>query len=665
MDQLSARIDAAIRANVEQAALTHLSLQLAVDFERRVLSGCALWTCELKAATAELVFDTKKLSIERVTIDGAPAEFSLGDEHEAFGQALSVALPPSAAAGATLKVAIYYATSPESSALQWLPKECTAGKKLPYLFSQCQAIHARALVPCADTPSAKFTYDAEVAAPEWSTALMSAISTGVKRKGGADAFATKSYTFEQTVPIPSYLLCLAVGQLEARSVGPRSQVWSEPSMVGAVAHEFAETEKFIAMAEEITGHEYVWKRYDILCLPPSFPYGGMENPCLTFVTPTLLAGDRSLADVVAHEVSHSWTGNLITNHTWEHFWLNEGWTVWLERKIKARMAGKDDAALGDATYDFAAISGRTHLQDDIGLFGADNALTNMCPPGTIPNHRPHGGVPPPPTHPWRPTVVCPLPSRCPVLRDVDPDDAFSSVPYEKGFNFLHYLGTVVGGRVAFEGFAKDYVRRFAFKTLTSADFKAFFLEWCAAREIDASGVEWQKWLLSPGMPPVTNAFSNELGEECTKLADAWLGEAAPAKAPSAADVAGWSTAQYISFLEYMISTVPAAGGGGAPPPLAARLGALDEAYALSASRNSEVRFRWQRLCIKLRADFIVPQVIDFLKSQGRMKFTRPLYRDLAAWAEQKQTAVDTFTGWAENYHPICRKMVATDLGVAK
>lgn len=245
---------------------------------------------------------------------------------------------------------------------------------------------------------------------------MSAIGTGSKRKGApaAGGAASTSFMFEQTILVPSYLLCLAVGQLEARTVGPRTQVWSEPSMVDAVAHEFAETENFVAAAEEITGHEYVWKRYDILCLPPSFPCicrtartrrhgrssrsgaltvralcsdGGMENPCLTFVTPTLLAGDRSLADVVAHEVSHSWTGNLITNHTWEHFWLNEGWTVWLERKIKARLSGGPH-------YDFSAISGTKHLADDIALFGADNPLTHMVPQ----------------------------------LRDVDPDDAFSRVP---------------------------------------------------------------------------------------------------------------------------------------------------------------------------------------------------------------------------------------------
>lgn len=627
-DALSSRVDHCTRSNVDEVVLTHLSLTLDVDFEHKVLTGCASWTATVLAPTTKLILDTKALAVERVTVDGEPAKFAFGDAHEAFGTALTISLPEGLAKGAKLSVAVHYATSPESSALQWLPKECTAGKKLPYLFSQCQAIHARALIPCADTPSTKFAYDANVTSPEWATVLMSAVSSGSKRKGGPEGGAT-SFTFEQTTPIPSYLLAVAVGQLEARTVGPRSQVWSEPSMVEAVAYEFAETETFVAAAEQITGHAYVWGRYDILCLPPSFPYGGMENPCLTFVTPTLLAGDRSLADVVAHEVSHSWTGNLITNHTWEHFWLNEGWTVWLERKIKAHMKGA-------AHYDFGAISGVKHLADDVALYGASHPLTHMVPQ----------------------------------LRDVDPDDAFSSVPYEKGFNLLHYLSTLVGGAEAFEEFARAYVDHFKFKTLTSADFRTFFMEWCRAREVDASAVDWDAWLVQPGMPPVTNSFSNSLGAACSALGDRWLApasEGAPKETIGGArpaDVEGWSSGQLIALLEHMLEQVGDADAV-PPPPLASRLASLDALYKLSASRNAEVRFRWQRLCIKMRAGFIVPQVVDFLKSQGRMKFTRPLFRDLFAWPEQKHVAVETFTAWAENYHPICRQMVSKDLGLTK
>ena len=628
-DNSANRVDA---CTLSDCTPTHLVLDWSCDFSAKSLRGVATWTVTTAGST--LTLDTKDLTIERVTVGGAPAAFSLLDEVEPFGNPLRVEV---GAAGAH-EVAIHYATSPESSAIQWLEPALTAGKVRPYVFTQCQAIHARALLPCADTPSAKFTYEATVAVPAWATAVMSAVGTGAKvagakRKEGGAAEDTRSFGFEQKCAIPSYLLALAVGELEARSVGPRSQVWSEPSMVAAAEHEFAETEKFIAAAEAITGQPYVWGRYDILCLPPSFPYGGMENPCLTFVTPTLLAGDRSLADVVAHEVSHSWTGNLVTNHTWEHFWLNEGWTVWLERKIKGHMKG--GGARGAAHYDFSAISGVKHLADDVAHFGASHPLTHMVPQ----------------------------------LRDVDPDDAFSSVPYEKGFNLLHYLSTLVGAE-AFEAFARAYVDHFKFKTLTSADFRTFFMEWCRAREVDASAVDWDAWLEQPGMPPVTNSFSNELGAACSALGDRWLAPASEGEPKETiggarpADVEGWSSGQLIALLEHMLEKVGDADAV-PPPPLASRLASLDALYKLSASRNAEVRFRWQRLCIKMRAGFIVPQVVDFLKSQGRMKFTRPLFRDLFAWPEQKHVALETFTAWAENYHPICRQMVSKDLGLTK
>ncbi len=250
-----------------------------------------------------------------------------------FGSALTIVLPADCSAGAYLTVVVNYQTAPGASALQWLPKEQTADKAHPYMFTQCQAIHARSLLPCQDSPSTKITYEARVVVPAWATALMSAVAVepaAGKDEAGGDG--TKVFYYQQSVPIPSYLIALAVGQLESRELGPRCRAWSEPSMVERVAWEFADTERFLSIAEDILT-PYEWGRYDVLCLPPSFPYGGMENPCLTFVTPTLLAGDRSLADVVAHEISHSWTGNLVTNHTWEHFWLNEGWTMWVQRKI--------------------------------------------------------------------------------------------------------------------------------------------------------------------------------------------------------------------------------------------------------------------------------------------------------------------------------------------
>lgn len=327
-----------------------------VDFETRTLSGSVEWLAEAQTEAPDaLVLDSRGLTISGVEVStGAkgsfvPVESSFGPDRGALGRALRVPLPSPPSKGEAVRARISFSTSPDASALQWLSPEQTAGGKRPYLFSQCQAIHARSMVPCQDAPGVKFTYEATVAVPKDLVALMSAVkveddddddASAEARKGASDDDAGLArHQFVQSVPIPSYLFALAVGDLARRELSPRCAVYSEPSVVESAANEFVDTPKFLAAAEDIAG-PYVWGRYDLLVLPPSFPYGGMENPCLTFVTPTLLAGDRSLVNVVAHEIAHSWTGNLVTNASWEHFWLNEGWTVWLERKIDGRMHGE-------------------------------------------------------------------------------------------------------------------------------------------------------------------------------------------------------------------------------------------------------------------------------------------------------------------------------------
>ncbi|KAL1110315.1 hypothetical protein AAG570_007848, partial [Ranatra chinensis] len=351
---------------------------------------------------------------------------------------------------------IIYKTSSKASALQWLRPEQTASKEFPYLFSQCQAIHARSLLPCQDSPSVKFTYSAEVVVPENLIALMSALRMGEELVTGGK----KIYKFNQPVVIPSYLIAIAVGKLESKRIGPRSTVWSEKEIIERAAYEFAQTEEFIQIAEKICG-PYVWGIYDLLVLPPSFPYGGMENPCLTFVTPTLLAGDRSLADVVAHEISHSWTGNLVTNSTFEHFWLNEGFTVFIERKILGHISGQE-------ARHFHAIGGLNDLQQAVDRMGHSNPLTKL-----IVN-----------------------------LDGVNPDDAFSTCPYEKGHTFLFYLENLVGGPDVFNPFLKAYIENYKFKSITSDHFKAFFLNYFKSHN-DLKEIDWDLWLNSSGMPPVT------------------------------------------------------------------------------------------------------------------------------------------------------------------
>lgn len=314
---------------------------------------------------------------------------------------MEISLPIALSKNQEVVIEISFETSPKSSALQWLTPEQTSGKEHPYLFSQCQAIHCRAILPCQDTPSVKLTYSAEVSVPKELVALMSAIRDG--EAPDPEDPSRKIYRFSQKVPIPCYLIALVVGALESRQIGPRTLVWSEKEQVEKSAYEFSETESMLKIAEDLGG-PYVWGQYDLLVLPPSFPYGGMENPCLTFVTPTLLAGDKSLSNVIAHEISHSWTGNLVTNKTWDHFWLNEGHTVYLERHICGRL-------FGEKFRHFHALGGWGELQNSIKTFGD--------------------------THPFTKLVVD--------LTNVDPDVAYSSVPYEKGFALLFYLEQLLGG----------------------------------------------------------------------------------------------------------------------------------------------------------------------------------------------------------------------------
>ncbi|KAF0692479.1 Aste57867_16449 [Aphanomyces stellatus] len=596
-------------ANIAVIKSTAIDLQLTADFDRHVFHGYVDITATVIGAGAtEFVLDTRALYIQKATIDGEHV-LTTQKEDEVFGTALHLPLPAAArAVGTSFTARIYYETTPDSTAIQWLPKEQTADKTHPYLFTQSEAIHARALLPCQDAPSVTTVYKAAITVPTWATCLMSAVAS-------ADPQATAAKTtffYEQNVAVPSYLIAIVVGRLESREIGPRSRVWSEPSQVDAVAYEFAQTEDFLKNAEQIMGQEYVWGRYDLVSLPPSFPFGGMENPCLTFATPTLIAGDRSLADVIAHEIAHSWTGNLITNQTWEHFWLNEGWTMWLQRKIMAKI-------YTDLHFDFDSIIGWNALQHSIDAYGADHEFTKLVP----------------------------------TLDGCDPDDSFSSVPYEKGFNLLYYLSKLVGDD-AFEVFAKAYVQQFKYKTVTSDEFKAFFLgHFQSTKATELATIDWHAWFYAPGMPK-RPAFDTTISAASEALATRWSTGAGPFDAK---DVDGWTSSQYVVMLERLLEICVERNHF----LDAAALTHLGDVYKLTHTKNSEVRMRFQTLCVRAEHAAILPQVEAFLKEQGRMKYVRPLYRDLYKSKFGADAARRIFGQTKDNYHPIARKMIAKDL----
>ncbi|KAG9339983.1 hypothetical protein JZ751_022299 [Albula glossodonta] len=599
-------------ASLTKCVTKHLNITYRVDFDSHVIQGKVALTIEvLEDKFSSLTLDTKHLKIIKVTANGQEAQFTLGSQHSFKGTPLEIKLPFELSRGQHVIVEVTYETSPKATALQWLSPEQTAGKKQPYLFSQCQATHCRTMVPCQDTPSVKHTYYAQVSVPRELVALMSAVRDG-QEPDPSDS-SRIIYRFRQTVPMPSYIIALVVGALENREIGPRSRVWSEKETVDQAAYEFAETETMLKTAEQLVG-PYVWGQYDILVLPPSFPYGGMENPCLTYATPTLLAGDRSLSNVIAHEISHSWTGNLVTNKTWEHFWLNEGHTVYLERMIGRSMESEQ-------FRQFKAIGGWKELQESVNTFGANNPLTNL-----VPN-----------------------------LHEVDTDEAFSSVPYEKGFALLYYLEELMGGPEVFMGFVKSYIQLFAYSSVTTEEWKSYLYTYFKDKVDILNKVDWNSWMHTPGMPPVKPQYDTTLADACIALCQKWVKAAeADLAGFSEADLKALNSHQVIEFLALLLHEEPI--------PLS-HVKRMQEVYNLNAINNSEIRFRWLRICVRAKWEDAVPLAFKMATGQGRLKFTRPLFRELYNFDKYRDEAVETFLKHRGAMHPVTASLVAKDLKV--
>jgi leukotriene-A4 hydrolase len=444
----------------ERARVRHLHLDLDVRFDRKVLEGSVRLDVE-RIEGDELILDTRDLTIHSVT--GA-AGYELGEPDPILGAPLKIRLNGDGPA------MVHYATSPAASGLQWLDRPQTAGKQQPFLYTQSQAIHARSWIPLQDTPGVRVTFTAEIRTPPGLRAVMGAGMPGAGR-------------FEMQQPVPSYLIALAAGDLDFRALGPRSGVYAEPSVVDRAAYEFADTEAMIAAVEELYG-PYRWGRYDLLVLPPSFPFGGMENPRLTFATPTILAGDRSLVSLVAHELAHSWSGNLVTNATWSDFWLNEGFTVYVERRILEKLYGGEREAM-------EAVLGRREL---------DREMAGLPEAGRVLHLE---------------------------LQGRDPDDGCTLVPYEKGALMLRTIEHSVG-RERFDAFLRGYFDRFAFRSITTEEFLEYM-----RRELP-NPVPVEEWIYRPGIPagaaePHSDAFA--------RIEAGWPG-----------DTSRWSTQEWLHFL---------------------------------------------------------------------------------------------------------------------
>uniref|UniRef100_UPI003D101659 M1 family aminopeptidase/hydrolase n=1 Tax=Shewanella sp. TaxID=50422 RepID=UPI003D101659 len=484
-------------ANVDDLRVTHLSLALSVDFAAQQLSGSARLTLDYRDGDCRsLYLDTRELTIKSVHDQAGNAlAFQLDQQDSVRGQCLVITLvEPSS------EVIVNYHTSPQAQGLQWLSPEQTSGKQLPFLFSQSQPINARSWVPLQDTPRARITFDAEIKVPKGMRAVMSAMNHG-------DAPLEGIFHFEMEKPIPTHLLAIAVGDLHFGAIGPRTGVYAEPQILSAAVKEFEDTEKMVEIAESLLG-PYAWDRYDMLILPPSFPFGGMENPLLTFATPTLIAGDRSLVSVMAHELAHSWTGNLVTNATWADFWLNEGYTTYLERRLVEAIYGKEMA-------DMQKLLGQRDLRDL-----TDTLMKDM--PGD--------------------TVLCIN------LEGRHPDDGMTDIPYEKGANMLIMLETHFG-REKFDAYLRTYFDTYAFQSITTEEAMAFMKKELFGGD---QGL-WDKlkidtWVHAQGLP------DNIVVPKSDKFEKTGAAAAAFAATGDLSQVdADWLTAQWQDFL----SSLPA------------------------------------------------------------------------------------------------------------
>ncbi|XP_070395876.1 leukotriene A-4 hydrolase isoform X3 [Dermacentor albipictus] len=531
-------------ARPDQCLVTHIHLEIEIDFRRKVIAGFVDITCEKRSDECSvLVLDTQDLIVKRVQQRQMSKElnFTLAEADPILGSKLEIQLGPDFARDNSAKICVEYETSSSSSALQWLTAQQTAGKLYPYLYSHCEPIHARSMLPCQDTPTVKMPYSALVRAPKELTVLMSAIRQGCDECGDG---ATRVTKFAQEVPVPSYLIAIAVGAIESRKIGPRCAVLAEKEQLNLAVIDFADTERMLCSAESLVG-PYLWGVYDLLVLPPSFPYGGMENPCLTFATPSLL----------------------------------------------------------------------------IETLGVDNPLTCLVPR----------------------------------LSGVHPDEAFSSVPYEKGHTFLYYLETLLGGPEVFDKFLLAYIEKYKYQSVDTWQWKAYLYDYFKDKADILNRVEWEAWLHSPGMPPVIPSYSRALVIPCEQLCAKWANPGTDSKSFSPEDISSLQPGQRSLFLSLLLKERPLS---------ADQIQLLTKTYKMEEAGNAEIKFRWLRLGLRAKWDPVVPHVCQFLQTYGRMKFVCPLFRDLHSWEEKRQLTKKLFTELKPQMMHVVTLRLSKDLGLS-
>ncbi|RYJ40392.1 Peptidase M1, membrane alanine aminopeptidase [Flavobacterium anhuiense] len=566
----------------ELAVAKHLDLDIKVDFDTQTISGKASWTIDNISKGNEIIFDENTLNITKVTLGDEEKEtkFELGTATEFHGKPLHITIEPN-----TTKVNIYYNTTKDAVALQWLKPEQTADKKKPFVFSQGESVWSRTWIPCQDSPGIRFTYNAKVTVPKDLLAVMSAVNPQKKNDTGV-------YTFKQDKAIPSYLMAIAVGDIEFQAIDNRTGVYAEPSVLKSAAYEFAELGKMVNAAEKLYG-PYRWGRYDVLVLPPSFPYGGMENPNLTFLTPGVLAGDRSLTSLLAHELGHSWSGNLVTNATWDDIWLNEGFTTYVEHRIGEAIFGKKE-------FDMQNVITNKELVDNVAEYGDTNPDTRLKVS----------------------------------LTGRNPDDGISMIPYVKGYSFLRVIENAVG-RDKFDPFIKNYFDSHAFQSITTEDFVKYLNEnLIKGDKTLADKIQLDNWIYKPGIPSNIVPVSSAEFDAIDAIQKSWR----------ETGVAGLSkkittTAEKQHFIDHLPADITAK-----------EMEAIDKEFNFTKGGNFIIKRQWFVQAIRHQYKAADPAIEQFLIGSSRTGSIMMLYKEMVKTPEGKVWAKKVFDKAKSGYH---------------
>ena len=587
------------------ARVTHVDLNLDADFEAKVLRGTATLDLQTAPDALKVVLDTRDLTIDKVTDGGDKLLlWNVGEKDEFHGAPMTVTLD-----GAK-RVQITYSTSPNAAALQWLTPLQTAGKQQPFLFSQGEAILNRSWIPTQDSPGIRQTWDATITVPSALTAVMSAEGNIVDNKlvpGKPAGEGKHSYSFHMDKPVAPYLIALAVGDLAFQPTGPRTGIFAEPATLAKASAEFSDLEKFVDTAEGLYG-PYRWGRYDLIVLPPSFPFGGMENPNLTFATPTAIAGDKSLVSLVAHELAHSWSGNLVTNATWDDFWLNEGFTSYFENRIMEKIYGKR----------------RADMEADLAWSDMQEAIAQA------------GGLTAPDTQ-----------LHLTLAADRNPDDGMTQIAYDKGATFLRTIEAAVG-RERFDAYLKGYFDRHAFQPQTSAGFVRDLRQYLIKDDKElADKLMVEQWVFQPGLPANAVHVKSDAFPAIDKAAAAYA-----KGGPVSAVPAKVSTQERVRFLDQLPRQIEQD-----------RLARLDREFDFSTSGNSEIRFAWLQLALANRYPPAAASAQQFLTGQGRRKFVLPLFTEMMQQGPQSQALAKRIYAKARpGYHSVTTDSVDKVVG---